>query len=126
MAATIGLVLDCNDPNDLARFWSEALGYSTVGSAGNYVMLVDTEGVRPKLLLQGVPEAKICPRTGCTSTSRHPTSTARHPASSHSAPGDSRRECATSTERTGSSWPIPKVTNSVSVMAGPAADTESR
>jgi predicted enzyme related to lactoylglutathione lyase len=58
MAATIGLVLDCTDPTGLARFWSEALGYTAVGSAGNYVMLVDTDGVQPKLLLQAVPEPK--------------------------------------------------------------------
>ncbi len=58
MAATIGLVLDCTDPTELARFWCEALGYTTAGSAGNYVMLVDTDGVQPKLLLQAVPEAK--------------------------------------------------------------------
>jgi len=58
MSATIGLVLDCTDPDSLAAFWSGALGYTTVGGAGNYVMLLDAEGVRPKLLLQEVPEAK--------------------------------------------------------------------
>ena len=58
MTATIGLVLDCTDPTELARFWSEALGYTTLGGAGNYVMLVDPDSVRPKLLLQAVPEAK--------------------------------------------------------------------
>ena len=58
MAATIGLVLDCTNPDELAHFWSEALGYSTLGGAGNYVMLVDPDGARPKLLLQAVPEAK--------------------------------------------------------------------
>ena len=58
MTATIGLVLDCTDPNALAQFWSEALGYTTLGGAGSYVMLVDTDRVQPKLLLQAVPEAK--------------------------------------------------------------------
>ena len=58
MAASIGLVLDCRNPDALARFWSEALGYTTVGGAGHYVMLVDADGVKPKLLLQAVPEAK--------------------------------------------------------------------
>ena len=57
MTATIGLVLDCTDPTELARFWSEALGYITLGAAGNYVTLVDPDGLRPKLLLQAVPEA---------------------------------------------------------------------
>jgi predicted enzyme related to lactoylglutathione lyase len=59
MAATIGLVLDCTNPDELARFWSEALGYTTLGGAGNYVMLVDPDGVKPKLLLQAVPEPKV-------------------------------------------------------------------
>jgi predicted enzyme related to lactoylglutathione lyase len=58
MAATIGLVLDCTDPDALAGFWSEALGYTNLGGAGNYVMLVDPDGVKPKLLLQAVPETK--------------------------------------------------------------------
>jgi hypothetical protein len=31
MAATIGLVLDCADPDRLAAFWSAALGYTTLG-----------------------------------------------------------------------------------------------
>ena len=58
MAATIGLVLDCADPHGLAAFWSEALGYHNAGSAGSYVVLVAPDSDRPKLLLQGVPEAK--------------------------------------------------------------------
>ena len=58
MTATIGLVLDCVDPEALAAFWSGALGYTIVGGAGNYMMLVDGVGVGPKLLLQAVPEAK--------------------------------------------------------------------
>lgn len=58
MAATIGLVLDCTDPDQLADFWSEALGYTTLGGADSYVMLIDPHGVRPKLLLQAVPEVK--------------------------------------------------------------------
>jgi predicted enzyme related to lactoylglutathione lyase len=58
MTATIGLVLDCADADRLARFWSEALGYTTVGGAGNYVMLLAADGTLPKLLLQAVPEPK--------------------------------------------------------------------
>jgi predicted enzyme related to lactoylglutathione lyase len=58
MAATIGLVLDCTDPDRLAAFWSAALGYTTLGGAGSYVMLLDPSGQQPKLLLQRVPEAK--------------------------------------------------------------------
>jgi predicted enzyme related to lactoylglutathione lyase len=58
MAAQLGLVLDCADPERLAAFWSEAIGYTTLGNAGNYVLLVDEAGQQPKLLLQRVDEAK--------------------------------------------------------------------
>lgn len=56
--AHFGLVLDCADPDRLADFWSEALGYANVGSAGAYVALYPREGSRPKLLLQRVGEPK--------------------------------------------------------------------
>jgi predicted enzyme related to lactoylglutathione lyase len=58
MLHPIGLVLDCHDPHALAGFWSEALGYACLGEAGSYVLLLDPEDRGPKLLLQGVPEAK--------------------------------------------------------------------
>src|ERR687889_607437 len=58
MAAKMGLVLDCADPAALADFWSAALGYTTLGGAGSYVLLVDEDGTQPKLLLQGVPDEK--------------------------------------------------------------------
>jgi predicted enzyme related to lactoylglutathione lyase len=58
MAASIGLVLDCAEPERLAEFWSAALGYITLGEAGSYVLLVDQTASLPKLLLQQVPEAK--------------------------------------------------------------------
>ena len=55
---TFGLVLDCSDPEMLAEFWSTALGYTVLGAAGNYVLLVSGDAGQPKLLLQRVPEAK--------------------------------------------------------------------
>ncbi|HZJ26263.1 MAG TPA: VOC family protein [Acidimicrobiia bacterium] len=58
MAGRMGLVLDCADPDTLAVFWSAALGYTNVGSAGSYAMLLPTEGDGPQLLLQRVPEVK--------------------------------------------------------------------
>ena len=58
MAATLGLVLDCADPDKLAEFWSAAIGYTTLGGAGSYVLLVDADGKQPKLLLQRVAEPK--------------------------------------------------------------------
>jgi hypothetical protein len=59
MTATLGLVLDCADPERLAEFWSAAIGYTTLGGAGNYVLLVDEAGRQPKLLLQRVDEPKV-------------------------------------------------------------------
>jgi predicted enzyme related to lactoylglutathione lyase len=54
------LVLDCNDPERLAHFWSQALGYRVSGSAGSYVVLVSDarDGAHPELVLQRVDESK--------------------------------------------------------------------
>jgi predicted enzyme related to lactoylglutathione lyase len=57
-AQHFGIVLDCADPERLAEFWAEALGYANVGSAGVYVALYPREGTGPKLLLQRVTEPK--------------------------------------------------------------------
>jgi predicted enzyme related to lactoylglutathione lyase len=54
----VGLVLDCRDPGALAPFWAAALGYVVAGGVENYVMLLPDGREGPKLLLQGVPEAK--------------------------------------------------------------------
>ncbi len=59
MMARPSFVLDCVDPDRLAQFWSAAIGYTTLGAAGSYVMLVDETGQQPKLLLQRVEEAKV-------------------------------------------------------------------
>ncbi|MFI5042174.1 MAG: VOC family protein [Acidimicrobiales bacterium] len=56
---TIGLVLDCADPEGLADFWAAALGYQRIGAAGQYVLLLPSEPGTPKLLLQRVPEPKV-------------------------------------------------------------------
>jgi predicted enzyme related to lactoylglutathione lyase len=58
MGARVGLVLDCADPDALATFWSAAIGYTILGGAGSYVVLVDDDGHQPKLLLQRVSEPK--------------------------------------------------------------------
>ena len=58
MAADLGLVLDCADPDALAEFWSKALGYTYLGRGGAYSMLIDPDGKSPKLLLQKVAEPK--------------------------------------------------------------------
>ena len=54
----LGLVLDCSNPDELAKFWAPALGYTIVGGAGAYVMLLPVEPGPPQLLLQRVPEPK--------------------------------------------------------------------
>jgi predicted enzyme related to lactoylglutathione lyase len=59
MTSHLGLVLDCSDPEALAPFWAAALGYSVIGAAGSYVLLLPGEGGGgPQLLLQRVPEPK--------------------------------------------------------------------
>jgi predicted enzyme related to lactoylglutathione lyase len=55
---TIGLVLDCRDPESLAAFWTKALGLVHLGSVENYALLASEDGRLPKLLLQKVDEAK--------------------------------------------------------------------
>jgi predicted enzyme related to lactoylglutathione lyase len=59
VASTLGLVLDCAEPERLADFWASALGYRRLGAAGSYVLLVDEDGTRPKLVLQRVPEGRV-------------------------------------------------------------------
>jgi predicted enzyme related to lactoylglutathione lyase len=54
----VGLVLDCANPEELAKFWAAALDYEIVGGAGAYVMLVPKEPGPPQLLLQRVGESK--------------------------------------------------------------------
>ncbi len=55
---SIGLVLDCTDPDGLALFWTSALDYVNVGAAGAYVALIPNGRLGPKLLLQRVDEPK--------------------------------------------------------------------
>jgi predicted enzyme related to lactoylglutathione lyase len=58
MTASIKLVLDCQDPPSLARFWGPALGYTVLGTVENYTLLVPEDGTGPQLLLQKVPEPR--------------------------------------------------------------------
>jgi predicted enzyme related to lactoylglutathione lyase len=58
MPATIGLVLDCADPERLAEFWAAALKFDKVWADAGYVLLTDPNNVEPRLLLQGVAEPK--------------------------------------------------------------------
>jgi predicted enzyme related to lactoylglutathione lyase len=57
--ATVELVLDCRDPNRLAKFWREALDYRVYHADARLAVLVPKEGIAAPLLLQGVPEPKV-------------------------------------------------------------------
>ena len=59
MKANIDLVIDCRDPEALAAFWAEALGYRRVAKYHEYVILLPQERAFPPLLLQGVSDEKL-------------------------------------------------------------------
>jgi catechol 2,3-dioxygenase-like lactoylglutathione lyase family enzyme len=80
MTTSIQVTFDCADPDRLARFWAEALGYRLEEppdgfatwqdywvSRGlppeevedGYDSIVDPEGVRPRIWFQPVPEGKV-------------------------------------------------------------------
>ncbi|WP_278265793.1 VOC family protein [Nocardia sp. AG03] len=50
----IQVTFDCAEPERVAHFWSEVLGYEHRGSA-----CVDPAGVGPRLFFQRVPEGKV-------------------------------------------------------------------
>jgi predicted enzyme related to lactoylglutathione lyase len=52
-------VLDCQDPDRLALFWIEAIGYRRSDSAEPYVVLIDANRAGPDIVLQRVAEPKI-------------------------------------------------------------------
>ena len=56
--ANIEIVLDCTDPESLAPFWAEALGYRIQGARDPYVALVPEVGDAPRFILQRVPEPR--------------------------------------------------------------------
>jgi len=60
MAVRIEIGIDCEEPERLAAFWAEALGYAIgdMDSAGTYLDLVPPERGGPIVYLQRVPEPK--------------------------------------------------------------------
>ncbi|ROP64845.1 MULTISPECIES: VOC family protein [unclassified Curtobacterium] len=50
------VTVDCADPQRVARFWADVLGY-TVQESGT--SCVDPNGVGPRLYFQQVPEGKV-------------------------------------------------------------------
>jgi catechol 2,3-dioxygenase-like lactoylglutathione lyase family enzyme len=79
MATSIQVVLDCADPDRLARFWAEALGYKLQDPPEGFASwedflreqgvpesewnsasaVVDPEGAGPRIYFQRVPESKV-------------------------------------------------------------------
>jgi hypothetical protein len=54
------VTFDCADPEPLARFWCEVLGYVVPpDEAGPAIGCVDPTGVGPRLYFQPVPEGKV-------------------------------------------------------------------
>ncbi|HEY5153784.1 MAG TPA: VOC family protein, partial [Acidimicrobiales bacterium] len=52
------IVVDCADPERLARFWTEALGIEVAAHWNQYVILAPTSEGAPALAFQEVSEAK--------------------------------------------------------------------
>lgn len=58
--ASITVTMDCADPKRLATFWSELLGYRSIGAVAQYASIGPdgaTDG--PKLIFQQVAEEKV-------------------------------------------------------------------
>lgn len=53
------ICIDCQDPEALAPFWEQLLGYERGGQSATYLELKDRGGTLPNLLFQRVPEAKV-------------------------------------------------------------------
>ncbi|MFW6186722.1 MAG: VOC family protein [Actinomycetota bacterium] len=61
MTSTVySVAVDCRDPETLARFWCDVLGYVVHGEAEGFVGIAPAEGEGPHLDFLLVPE----PRTG--------------------------------------------------------------
>jgi hypothetical protein len=79
MAVSTQVVMDCTNPDRLARFWAEALGYKLQDPPGGFgswedflreqgvpesewnsaSAIVDPDGALPRIYFQRVPESKI-------------------------------------------------------------------
>jgi len=53
----IQVTFDCTEPERVARFWCEVLGY--VVQPGSAFAAIDPTGVGPRLFFQRVPEGKV-------------------------------------------------------------------
>jgi hypothetical protein len=61
MAWKLQVAIDCVNPDTLAAFWIEALGYRRVGPppSGDWSQIVDPDGSGPPILFHRVPEPKV-------------------------------------------------------------------
>ena len=59
VAPNVDIVIDCADPEALARFWAAALGYRSVGFREPYALLLAHHRGHPPVILQRVPEPKV-------------------------------------------------------------------
>ena len=60
MALKPGMVtIDCADPQALAEFWTEAVGYRVASDFGAFVVLQPVDGPGFAIGLQQVPESRI-------------------------------------------------------------------
>src|SRR4051794_31024593 len=55
------VTFDCTEPERVARFWCEVLGYvlPSPEDRGSWAACVDPTGVGPRLFFQSVPEPKV-------------------------------------------------------------------
>ncbi len=55
----VQITFDCADPQRVARFWCEVLGYQLTPSTPEWAACTDPGGVGPRLYFQRIPEGKV-------------------------------------------------------------------
>jgi catechol 2,3-dioxygenase-like lactoylglutathione lyase family enzyme len=55
----VQVTFDCADPDRVARFWCEVLGYEPAEDDGSAYAAADPTGRGPRLYFQRVPEGKV-------------------------------------------------------------------
>ena len=124
-AAQLGLVLDCADPERLAEFWVEALGYTNLGGAGE----LRHARRRSRRATQAPAPAGHRTQGGQEPDAlRHRDAHRRRggqTGSKDSVLAESERTPSRSTGPAGWSWPTPKATSSASATAASPNRTDT-